>query len=186
MAQFGDLDDYLDPGLKLTVRGKVYTLPLPSAELGIWCRRIALMAGEAGAASTDEELAEATTRARVRAAELPPLPGAERLEFEQLLLGEVHAEMMRDAIPDPYIQFCAQTAYVWIVGGEDQAERYWTSGGHPEVRGPVNRASRRAAARKTSTDAASTTPTPASTSGTSSPKRSSGSGRGRRSRGRRS
>ncbi len=186
MARFGDLDEYLDPGLTLTVRGKEYTLPLPSAELGLWCRRIALMAGEAGAASSDEELAEASSRARKWAAELPPLPGAERLSFEQLLLGPVHAEMMADKVPDPYVQFCAQTAYIWLIAGEDQAERYWTSGGRPEAAGPGNRASRRANARKTSTDAASTTPTPASTSGTSSRPRSGGSGRARRSRGRRS
>jgi hypothetical protein len=182
---FGDLDEFFDPGLTLTVRGKEYVLPLPSAELGLWCRRIAQSAGEVTSASTDEELAEASARAHDRAAELPPLPGGDRLSFEQLLLGPVHAQMMDDEVPDPYIQFCAQTAYIWIIGGEDNAARYWTSGGRPEARGPGNRAQRRAAQR-TSTGAATETSSRASTSGTSSPRSSSGSGRARRSRGRRS
>ncbi|TDC81908.1 hypothetical protein E1193_13475 [Micromonospora sp. KC606] len=182
MGRFGDLDDYFDPGLTLTVKGKEYTLPLPSAELGLWCRRIALMAGEAGAASTDEELADASSRAHTAAAELPPLPGAEKLSFEQLLLGPVYAEMMSDGVPDPYIQFCAQTAYIWIIAGEEQAARYWHAGGRPEARGPGNRADR----RRMRTGGGAGTPAQASTSGTRSPTTSGGNGRARRSRGRRS
>jgi hypothetical protein len=180
MAKFSDLDEYFDPGLTLTVLGKEYTLPLPSAELGLWCRRATQMAGGLDSASTDEEIQAAAELA----VDLPPLPG--EMTFHERLLGTVYQEMMAAHVPDPYIQFCASTAYIWIVGGEDMAKRYWEAGGRPEARGPDNRADRRANARKTSTAAASATKPPASTSGTSSRPRSSGSGRDRRSRGRRS
>lgn len=179
-ARFGELDDFFSPGLTLTVRGKEYTLPLPSGELGLWCRRIAQVAGEVGAASTEEELLEAGARARARADELPPLPGADKLSFEQLLLGvELHALMLADAVPDPYIEFCARTAYIWVVGGEASAERFWTSGGRPEARGPANRQERRAR-RKTRTGVDDATPSADSTSGTTTPQRSRRRGPGRR------
>lgn len=179
-ATFGELDGYLDPGLALTVRGKVYTVPLPSAALGLWCRRISATAQEVTAASTDEELLAAGKRASERAATLPPLPGGGKLSFEEHMLGpELYAEMIADEVPDPYVLFCAQTTYVWIVSGEEAAQRYWEAGGRPEARGPANRAERRAAIRTSSTGEAGETPTPGSSSGTRSRRRSGGSGRRR-------
>ena len=189
MPQFGELDQYLDPGLKLTVKGTVYTVPLPSGELGLWCRRVAQVAGEISAASSEEEIQAVAERAAEAAEELPPIPGGDRRPFEVLMLGDAHAQMLADAVPDPYIQFCARTAYLWIVAGEEAAERFWTSGGRPEAPSPANRAERRALQRAgssttTSTGEARTTPSPGSGTGTNS--RRSGSSRGRGSRGRRS
>jgi len=181
MATFGDLDAYYDPGLTLTVRGREYTLPLPSAELGLWARRIAQSAGEVSSASDEQELTEATEKAASRIAALPVLPGD--ITFEERILGSAYHELVKDKVPDPYVQFCAQTGYVWIIGGEEAAQRYWEAGGRPEARGPSNRASRRAAARKTSTAAANATPSPASTPGMSSHPRSRRNGRGGRARG---
>ena len=180
MAKFGDLDEYFDPGLVLTVRGKEYTLPLPSAELGLWCRRIAQTAGEVSDATTDQELQEAGERGHARAAALPPLPGD--LTFEERMLGAAYTAMVTDAVPDPYIHFCAQTAYIWIIGGEDAAERYWTCGGRPERLARTNRADRRNA-QKTNTAAAPAMTPPASTSGMSSRPRSRRRGGAARSRG---
>lgn len=188
-ARFGELDEFFSPGLTLTVRRHEYVLPLPSGELGLWCRRIAQVAGEVSDASTDEELRAASERARERVDTLPPLPGADKLSFEQIMLGvDLHAQMLADGVEDPYIEFCARTAYIWIVSGEASAERYWTSGGRPEALGPGNRAQRRAAARTggTSTAAAEGTPSAASSSGTTTRRRSSRAGRGRGSRGHRS
>lgn len=186
MARFDDLDQYLNPGLELTVRGKVYTVPLPSAALGLWCRRMAQSAGEVTAATSDEELRAAGERAVARAKTLPPLPG-EDLTFEERMLGDTYAEMLADEVPDPYVLFCAQTVYIWIIGGEAAAEKFWTSGGRPEAAGPGNRAQRRAARRGgTSTAEAATTPPPASTSGTTSHRQSGRQRKGGRSPGRRS
>lgn len=182
-TRFEDLDRYFDPGLTLTVLGVEYTLPLPSAEMGLWCRRMAATAGEISEASSDEEIQAAADRV----ADLPKLPGD--VTFHERLLGPVYQQMIDNQVPDPYIQFCSMTAYIWIVGGEDMAERYWRAGGRPEATARANRADRRAtqqSTRKTGTAAAAATPTPGSMSGTSSPTRSSGRGRGRGSRGRRS
>jgi hypothetical protein len=181
VARFDDLDRYFDPGLTLTVRGKEYVLPLPSAELGLWCRRVAEAAGAVNAADSPKEMEAAV--ARVHA--LPDLPGD--LTLPERTLGAAYGQMVADGVPDPYLTFCGNTAYVWIIGGEAAAEAYWTSGGRPEVLGPGNRAQRRAAARGgTSTAAAAETRPPASTSGTNTRKRSRSRGRGHRSPGSRS
>lgn len=179
MAKLDDLVGYFNPGLELTVKGDDYVIPLPSAELGLWCRTMMETRGLDDDA-TDDELQAAADQV----AALPELPG--NMTFPERLLGTAYKQMIENKVEDPYVQFCAQTTLLWIVGGEDMAERFWKAGGHPEARGPDNRASRRANARKTSTAAAAATNSPGSTSGTSSPTRSSGSGRARRSRGRRS
>jgi hypothetical protein len=166
MGTFTDLDRYFDPGLTLTVRGKEYVLPLPSAELGLWCRRMAQTAGEITSASTEEEVQAAVDAAKG----VPDLPGA-RLTLHERVLGDVYQQMMADQVPDPYIQFAGATAYVWIVGGEEQASRFWQSGGRPEAWGPTNRQERRAA-QKTGGAAATKTRSPASTSGTRRPRKS--------------
>lgn len=191
MADFGDLVGYFQPGLKLRVKGTDYTVPLPSADLGLWCRAIMQMAGEISEASTEEELAIAAGRARDRAVDLPPVPGGGKASFERLFLGDALDAMMSDGLEYPYIQMCAETAYIWVTLGcgqaaEDRAAAYWRSGGRPEARGPANRAERRASTQKTNTAAAVATPSQASTPGTSSRPRSGGRGRGRGSRGRRS
>jgi len=185
-SKFSDLDEYFSPGLTLTVRGKEYTLPLPSGELGLWCRRLATLTGEIHAASSEEEI-----QAAVDAIEsLPELPGGKHVSLPERVLGDVYGQMLADRLEDPYIQFCGQTAYIWIIAGEDAAKRYWESGGRPEAVSPANRQARRAQHRKaassptTSTAAANTTRSPGSGTGTSS--RRSGRRRGSRSRGRKS
>lgn len=166
--KFGDLDEYWSPGLTLTVRGREYVLPLPSGELGLWCRRVASVAGEVNAASTEDEVAAAVAAID----EIPELPG--KLTLHERVLGDVYQQMLDDEVPDPYIVFCGQTAYVWILAGEERAEAFWTSGGRPEAMRPANRQERRAQTRagKTSTAAAAATKSRASTSGTRSPRTS--------------
>lgn len=180
--KFGDLDEYWSPGLTLTVCGREYVLPLPSGELGLWCRRVAAVAGEVNAASTEQEIAAAVAAVE----EIPELPG--RLTLHERVLGNVYQMMLRDEVPDPYIQFCGQTGYIWIIGGEEAAERYWTSGGRPEAMRPANRQTRRAQTRagKTSTAAAAGTRSRASTSGTKSPRKSQPSTAARAPRGQKS
>lgn len=179
-AKFGDLDDYWSPGLTLTVRGKEYTLPLPSADLGLWCRRVASLAGEVHTAANEAEV-----KAAVAAVEaLPELPGGQAVTLHERVLGDVYQQMVADRVPDPYIQYCGATAYIWIIAGEEAAARYWTSGGRPEAWGPANRQERRATGRKTRTGGASATPSPASTSGTRSRTRSGRNGTRSGSRGR--
>ncbi|XVU25811.1 DUF7426 family protein [Actinoplanes sp. CA-054009] len=166
---FSELDDFLSPGLVLTVRGKEYTVPLASGELGLWCRRTAELAGQVHAASTADEVDAAVQAAKA----LPAAPGEKGLTMHERTLGTAYQLLLDDEVPDPYIQFCGETAYVWIVAGEEQAARYWTSGGRSgEGRGPGNRAARRSA-QKTGGAAANATPSPGSTSGTK-PRRRNG------------
>lgn len=175
MARFDDLDQYFAPGLTLTVRGREYQVPLPSAELGLWCQRIAQAAGAMHSAETTDEIRDAVGRLQA----LPELDGD--LTLPQRVLGPVYDQMVADEVPFPHIEVCGETAYVWIINGEDAALRYWTSGGRPEARGPDNRAARRAA-RSTGTGGAGTTRSRTSTSGTTSrPKKPTTAGR--RSRG---
>lgn len=189
MARFDDASQYFDPGLTLTVLGKEYTLPLPSAELAMWCRAAIAVGSDLSEASSDDDIADAAKRAAERVKELPELEGETPLHLR--LMGHVHQQMVDDRVPDPYIQFCLMTAYLWVAAGEAVAERYWTSGGRPEALGPGNRAERRAAARTggSSAAAANVTPSPGSTSGTTSTTTSKPRSRGRRrsrSRGQRS
>jgi hypothetical protein len=169
-AKLGDLDEYWSPGLTLTVRGREYTVPLASAELGLWCRRLAQITGDLHAASTETEMQAVVERIE----SLPQLPDGDKLSLPERVLGDVYQQMAADQVPDPYIQFCGQTAYIWIIGGEEAAERYWTSGGRPEALSPANRKERRAAHRQggssttTSTAGASTTRSPGSGTGTNS------------------
>lgn len=174
-ATFDDLDEYFSPGLTLTVRGREFVVPLPSAELGLWCQRMAAATGALSESSTDEELQSATERV----AAIPKLPGD--LSLAQYTLGEAYESMVEHRVEHPYIDFCGMTAYIWILAGEDAAGRYWQSGGRPESLARGNRADRRAATRTggSGTGAADATRQPASTSGTTSPTRS---GRRRRSR----
>lgn len=174
MAKLSGLSQYFDPGLTLGgVPGRdgverEYVIPLPSAELGLWCQQAATAAGRIQAASTEAEVREAVERVNA----LPELDSA--LSLGQKVLGTAYAQMMGDGVAHPYIQVCAGTAYVWIVAGEDQAEQYWRSGGRPNPPGPANREQRRAAAKSggTSGGAAGKTRTPASGSGTRSPRKS--------------
>lgn len=179
MKRFADLDQYLAgdaaPGLVLTIAGHAYQVPPPSAEVGLWCERIATTAGQVRQATTDAEMASAADRVE----QLPTLPGD--ATFPERVLGSAYAAMVADEVDHIRLRIAAMTAWLWIVSGDDAAERFWTSGGRPEALGP-NRAARRAS---TTMGEAPSTPRPGSGSGTSHPS-TSGRGRGRRSRGRRS
>jgi hypothetical protein len=183
MAKLSGLADYFDPGLTLEVPGadgveREYVIPLASAELGLWCQMVAELAGEITKASTAEEIQAVTAR-------IDELPDPDSRTMAQRTLGDAYDRMTADGVSHAHIQYCGATAYAWIVGGEEAAERYWKSGGHPEAPRPANRQERRAAGR-TSTAAAAATPRPGSTSGTRSQKTSSSSGRAKASPGRKS
>lgn len=175
---FGELQEYFDPGLDLTIRGTVYTVPLPSAELGLWCQLTAQAAGKITTAASAEQMRDAVERVNA----LPELDG-KNLSLPQRCLGAAYDQMVADKVPHPYVEFAGATAYLWIAYGEEVAEQYWNSGGRPEAVSPANRQERRASTRKTSTAAASTTRRAASTSGTSSPRKSAKPAAARRSRG---
>ncbi|TCB97584.1 hypothetical protein E0H26_11740 [Micromonospora zingiberis] len=184
-ARLTKLSEHFSPGLILAdVPGRdgverEYTVPLASAELGLWCQTIANATMQIHRASTPEDIQQAVTLIE----DLPEMD--DRTSLERRVLGDAYTQMMTDGVSHQHIAYCAATAYAWILGGDEAAERYWTSGGVPgEAVGPaMNRADRRANQRAgssptTSTGGATTTPRPASGRTTNS--RRGGRGRGRR------
>jgi hypothetical protein len=121
------------------------------------------LVGELGELDTPEEVA--AVQAKIEA--LPKLPGGAKDLPSQTLGADLVAELIADRLEDQYIQFLGMLGYVWIVAGEEAAERWYVSGGRPEALRPTNRAARRAAG-KSNTGAATKTPRPVSSSGTRS------------------
>ncbi|WP_438872660.1 DUF7426 family protein [Paractinoplanes pyxinae] len=158
-----------------------YTVPLPSAELGLWCQMMADAAGRIHSTSTVEEMQEIIARIEEEVPEL----SVENWAMTKRVLGTAYDEMAADGVSHHHIQFCGHTAYAWIVGGEEPAERFWKSGGQGEAPGPANRQERRAAGR-TSTASASGTRKAASSRTTKSRSASSKSTKATASRGTRS
>lgn len=164
--RLGELVERYDPGLDLMVEGTEYRVPLASAELGLWCRTNAILAGQAVDAG-------GTVEAREEAAE-KSLPLPDERPFEQLMLGAAYDKMVADGVAFANIEFSARTAFLWHSGApEERVAEFWNAGGDPEALRP-NRADNRTAAKKATggrrTAAAGKTRQPASSSGTKSPK----------------
>ncbi|BAL85463.1 hypothetical protein AMIS_2430 [Actinoplanes missouriensis 431] len=181
MAKLSGLREYFNPELTLAVPDRhgverEYVIPPASAELGLWCQMLAEVTGRLRTATAPEELQEVFDSIEN---ELPQLGKGIRT-LEQRTLSTAYDLMVADGVLHEHIKFCGRVAYLWIVRDEDEAERYWKSGGRPgEAPGPANRAERRAAGR-TNTAAAAETPKPGSSSTTRS---RNGSSRNRRARG---
>lgn len=144
---FQAVDELLSDGLDLPLGGTVYRVPAPSAEIGL--RTTAIM--QAAAAAADGGKADEQVLA----------DAAER-DLYRDVLGTAHDAMVADGVEWPALKHAAITSMVWIVQNKDAAERYWNSGGDPSRLAP-NRA-----ARRNSSDAASSTRPRGSTSGTKS------------------
>lgn len=143
---FEALDELLDESLHLPIAGKVYTVPAPSAEVGLRTQAIVHAAAVAadGGRADEQILADAAER-----------------DLYADVLGSAHAEMVADGVPWPALKHAAITAMVWISQDKSAAERFWNAGGDPSRLAP-NRA-----ARRSPSGAASSTRSRGSTSGTS-------------------
>lgn len=153
---FRDLDEVFEDTLPLPIGGKVYVVPAPDAELGLWCQRM-LSAG-----------------LMIQAGQSPPdglpsltLDDADEVELYRRMLGGTYDQMIDDGVSWPKIQLVAQTALFWIGSGRPLAEEFWASGGDPEAFPPPRRKT------STRTGGGNTTKRRASTSGTKSRRASS-------------
>jgi hypothetical protein len=151
---FQDLDTLFDDTLPLPIGGKVYVVPAPDAELGLWCQRM-VSAG-----------------LMIQAGETPPenmpkltLNDEDEEALYRRMLGDTYNELINDAVSWPRIQLIGQTALLWIGSGRPLAEEFWNSGGDPEAFPPARRRTRPGS---TSTGEARTTRRRGSTSGTTS------------------
>jgi hypothetical protein len=184
MTSFTDLDQLWDNALELPIRGVTYRIEDPSAEIGLYCRRLWETSFEVAAAQKDgsEDQVAAARAAVEKFAALPPPPGIpEGVELWQHLLGAEHDRMVAAGLPPGMIRHAGQTAIAWVAGGDDLAKSYWLSAGRPNAEA-LSRAARRANQRSSSrsTGAATATRTPVSSSTTSSRQSSRRRGRGRR------
>lgn len=100
---FRDLEEFLDPTLKLPIRGKTYTVQSPDAKTGLWVQALFI---ESKILDDDDE----------------------RAAFQRVL-GDTFDEMSADGVPWEYVKHAATTAMLWIVHGKDAADRFWNGGG---------------------------------------------------------
>ncbi|MEU5130032.1 DUF7426 family protein [Streptomyces mobaraensis] len=142
---FEALGELLDESLHLPVGDRTYTIPAPSAEVGLRVQAIVHAAAAAadGGKVDDEVLADAAEH-----------------DLYRDVLGSAYDEMVSGGVSWPALKHAAITGMVWIAQDKDAAEKFWNSGGDPSRMAP-NRAARR------QSGAASSIPSRGSTSGTS-------------------
>lgn len=161
MTEFKPLYEVFDGRLKLPGEdGKIYCIPEPDEELGLWCTAFCAVGV---AANLGQPLGGEG---------LPPLvldDTSERAMYVRLL-GPVWDELAADGYGFSTQRHFALTALLWVGLGEEAAKTYWNGGGDPKASVPrsIRRApapSPRQTASTSSTAAASTTPPPDSTNG---------------------
>lgn len=120
---FEDLDQFFDGTLKLPIGGKVYAVPSPDIETGLYCQRIAEtgLALRAGRQLSDSDLAALQ------------LDDEEERSWYHRLMGAAFEEMLADGLPWAYVQRAGATTFAWITRGIDAAERTWNA--RPEAPG---------------------------------------------------
>ncbi|WKU45968.1 hypothetical protein Q3V23_18950 [Streptomyces sp. VNUA116] len=141
---FEALGELLDDALHLPLGDRIYTVPAPSAEVGL--RTQALINAAAVAADggrVDEQvLGDAAERSLYRD-----------------VLGSAHDEMIADGVSWPELKHAAITAMVWIAQDKAAAETYWNSAGDPNRLAPNRQARRQSAGANTTKRAGSTSGT---------------------------
>ena len=155
MPELGELDDFLDPDLKLTVKGRKYVIAPPSAEMYLLCQ--SLMQRTAGAL------------AGVHGADLSTqlLDDDDEAGLFQRLCGSTWQLMLDDQVDPVRMRHVGLTVFFWVAVGEAMAIAHYRNalGGALAADLPASPSP----TTPSPTAAATTTRPPASTSGTSSP-----------------
>ncbi|MFM9602676.1 DUF7426 family protein [Streptomyces turgidiscabies] len=168
---FEALDDFLDNGLDLPVRGKddvvrTYHIADPTAEAGIKIERITSYAARLAAGGAPKDG--------------PILDDEEELDLYRLCLGDAYEDLRAETSWSMF-KHVALTVMFWVTTDEATALEFWRTGEAPGK--AANRAARRQQQRGSSAKAAANgTRSPASTSGTRAvpPRRRGERGRGPR------
>jgi hypothetical protein len=134
---FKDLEEFFDDALRLPVGGKEYVIASPDAETGLWCQTMVERAGEIERRrAAGDDVAHET------------LDDEQETDLYRRVLGATHDEMVADGLSWEKLKHCGMTAFLWAAGNKTSAEKYWESGGDPELlTPPTNREQRRASAR---------------------------------------
>ena len=123
---FRDLDEFFDSSLQLPIGGRVYAIPSPDGETGLWVQRVIALG---------EKTARGQQVSDDQAASLE-LDDDEERSLHERLLGPVLDDMIEDGCSWEQIKLAGNTAMVWTGFGLEAAERFWNSGGLPEAQAP--------------------------------------------------
>ncbi|WP_424183855.1 DUF7426 family protein [Actinokineospora sp. G85] len=134
---FRDLGELLDAGLKLPIRGKVYTVPPVDAETGLRLQRLAEIAAQVADVAENGGSLDGVV-----------LDDAAEVDLYRDALGAAYDEMLADRVPWPALKLAGVTAWLDAAVSREAAEAYWNAAGSPEA-SAGNRATRRTAARST-------------------------------------
>lgn len=122
MAEFRDLDEFFDDTLPLKIKGKTYVVPAPDAETGLFCQRL---------------MAAGINAANGREIDAASLDDDGEQDMYRRVLGSVYDELIADAVSWPRIKHAGITAFLWIAGDTDSAQKWWESGGEGEAEAPA-------------------------------------------------
>lgn len=123
---FQELDEFFDDTLEIPIRGKVYHIPSPDAETGLWCQQIFEIGAKAQAGQSVSDAAVAKLR----------LGDDEERSLYDRVLGPVKQEMIDDGLPWSRVSAVGETAIIWIATDRETAEKYWNEqvvGGGPKA-----------------------------------------------------
>lgn len=165
---FGDLAEFYQDDMPLTIRGKVYRVPDPDVETGLYCQSIWAAGFDVFAA---QERGDEPTAAQIGQASLSD--NAETSLYVRILTRPIYDQMIADGLSWGVLKHAATTCFMWIVVGEDAAKDFWQRRPLGAATAPNRETRRRAQKASTSTAADSTTPQASSTSGTRSRQTSS-------------
>lgn len=135
MAEYKELDKFLDPSLTLPYRGRKYTVPDPGWESVLWLEgKMKVLGRAASGAELDD-------------ADREVLSDADTDALFEVALGSAYDEMIDDGCPSTFVKHAGLTAVMHWAVGEEQARAFWESGGDPELMAASvgNRRARRAA-----------------------------------------
>ncbi len=118
---FKDASEIIGAGMALPIRGKVYTIPPVSAEVGITLENIAKVAILATGKGHREP-----TEAELEALQLDDV--AEKVHA-RTVLGPAYDEMVADGVDYEAIKLALRTATIWAVDSLEAAEKFWNAGG---------------------------------------------------------
>lgn len=135
MAEYKELDKFLDASLTLPYRGRKYEIPDPGWENVLW------LEGKMKA------LGRAASGGELDDADREVLSDADTDALFEVALGSAYDEMIDDGCASAFVKHAGLTAVMHWSVGEEQARAFWESGGNPELMAASvgNRRARRAA-----------------------------------------
>lgn len=157
---FRELTEFFDDTLPLTICGKVYRIPGPNAETGLYCQRLLQTGAELARRQAAGESVEGLDTTGLN------LGDNDEHDLFRRIMGPAMDEMIADGLSWPLIQVAGNTTAIWIGAGAEMAEQYWENGGRNPT--PLSMAANRSERRSIDTAGANGTKLPDSTNGTKS------------------